>query len=536
MSDERHEQKSEQEQATLGQWHGDAQDSTAKLPLHRDERSEEEKREEEEAHKRKMHRIILWVVVGVIVLFLLVFLLGFLPRHKRDKETKEKADAQRNAKPVVQVMQVQSAPAADNLSVPGTTTPLTQANIYGRANGYLKVRYVDIGDHVRKGQLLAVIDAPDLDQQVDQGKAALQQARSQLAQQQSQLALAQVTWNRWKVLVAKGVFSRQDGDQRETDYNAQVANVAAAQRNVQSFEANLGRLIALQRFERVVAPFDGVITARNVDVGALISATGSGGGDTSQSPTNVGSPTQSGSTNTNGTSGNGVTTATPSTGGAQGGALFSIVDVSRLRILVSVPESYATSIRVGQKTALYFQSLPKQNFGGLVTRTAGSIDLNSRTLLTEVQVDNRDGKLFSGMYVVASFLDIHGDPGVTIPGDAVVIRGDKEQVALVRDGVIHLQPVEIGRDYGPSVQVLRGLNPGDVIVTTVTDQVKEGAQVETRLAKTSGTNDNPHAGQQRDQTPGGPGQYGDQKQVEQGSKAGQQQQQKGGGQKSDGKQ
>jgi multidrug efflux pump subunit AcrA (membrane-fusion protein) len=533
--DKRDEHNSEQENATLSQWHGDALDSTAKLPLHKDTRDEEQKREEEEAHKRKMHRVVVWVVVGVVVLFLLIFLLGYLPRHKRDEATKKQADAQRDSVPVVQVMQVKNTPPSNDLSVPGTTTPLTQANVYGRANGYLKARYVDIGDHVHQGQLLAVIDAPDLDQQVDQGRASLRQAQSQLEQQQSQLDLAQVTWNRWKVLVAKGVFSRQDGDQRQTDFNAQVANVAAAQRNVQSFEANLGRLIALQRFERVVSPFDGVITARNVDVGALISATGSGGGDTSLSPTNVGSPTQSGSTNTSGTTGNAATLASPSTGGAQGGALFSIADVSKLRIYVSVPESYAPSIRVGQQTSLYFQSLPKQNFFGKVTRTAGSVDPNSRTLLTEIQVDNREGLLFSGMYVVATFLDVHGDAGVTIPGDAVVIRGDKEQVALVRDGKIHLQPIEVGRDFGPTVQVLRGLAPGDVLVTTVTDEVKEGVKVEAREAKTPGTSGSPTSGQHSTESPGGAAQYGDQKQVDQGSKSTQQQKGSGDSQKNGGK-
>ncbi len=229
------------ESATVAQWHGDAIDSTSKLPLHKDTRSEEQRHRDEEEHKRRMHRIIFWVVVGVVLLFLIVFLVGYLPRHSRDQEIQKQAEAQKNALPIVEVMQVKNTPPSNDLTVPGTTTPLTQANVYARASGYLKKRYVDIGDHVHQGQLLALIDAPDLDQQVDQARAALRQAQSQLAQQQSQLELAQVTWDRWKVLVAKGVFSRQDGDQRATDYNAQLSNVAAAQRNVQSFQANLGR-------------------------------------------------------------------------------------------------------------------------------------------------------------------------------------------------------------------------------------------------------------------------------------------------------
>jgi multidrug efflux pump subunit AcrA (membrane-fusion protein) len=526
--------RQEREKETVAQWHGDALDSTAKLPLHKEARSEEQRHREEEDHKRRMHRIILWLIVGVVILFLLIFLLGYLPRHKRDKETRQQAQSEQNAKPVVEVIQVKNAPPASDLTVPGTTIPLTQANVYARSNGYLKKRYVDIGDHVRKGQVLAIIDAPDLDQQVDQARAALRQAQSQLAQQQSQLALTRVTWNRWKVLVAKGVFSRQDGDQRETDYNAQIANVAAAQRNVQSYEANLGRMIALQQFERVTAPFDGVITARNVDVGALISAAGSGGENTTSSPSAAGSPTQSGSTNTSGTSGNVNTAATPSTGGAQGGTLFSIAAVDRLRILVSVPESYASAVHVGQQAELHFQSFPKQTFYGPVTRTAGSIDLNTRTLLTEIQVDNRAGKLMAGAYVVVGFVDMHGGPEIDIPGDAVVVRGDKNQVALVQNGAIHLQPIDIGRDFGASVEVLNGLKPGDLLVTTVTDEVKEGVKVQTRPGKAPGINSNPTSGQHRDQSSSGPGQYGDQKQVNSNSSSGQQQ--KGGGNKNGGKQ
>jgi multidrug efflux pump subunit AcrA (membrane-fusion protein) len=533
MSD--HKEPQEKENARLSQWHGDDLDSTAKLPMHKDTRSDEQKLREEEEHKRRMHRILWWTIAGVAILFLLVFLLGYLPRRSRNKETQKQAEQEKNATPVVQVIQVKNAPPANDLTVPGTTTPLTQANVYGRANGYLKRRFVDIGDHVHQGQLLAIIDAPDLDQQVDQARASLRQAQSQLAQQQSQLDLARVTWDRWKVLVAKGVFSRQDGDQRETDFNAQLSNVAAAQRNVQSFQANLGRVLALQQFERVTAPFDGVITARNVDVGALISATGSGGGDTSTAPASIGSPTQSGSTNTSGASGNPNTSAQPSTGGAQGGALFSIAQVNKLRILVSVPEGYSSAVRVGQQASLHFQSMPKQTFYGKVTRTAGAIDLNSRTLLTEVQVDNRDEKLLAGMFVVVNFVDMHGDPGITIPGDAVIVRADKNQVARVDNDIVHLQPIDIGRDFGPSVEVLNGLKPGDLIVTTVGDEVKEGVKVQTRFARIPGESGNPTAGQQPNQKPGGPAQYGDQKQVDSSSKP--PQQQKGGGdQKNGGKQ
>ncbi len=173
------------------------------------------------------------------------------------------------------------------LTVPGTTAPLTEAYLYARANGYLSKRYVDIGDHVKKGQLLALIDAPDLDEQVDQARQQLHQAEAQLVQQQAQLALAKVTWERWRVLVIKGVFSRQDGDQREANYNAQVAVVASEERNVESYRANLRRVVALQSYERITAPFDGVITQRNADVGALVGSSGAASAAPMNSPSSM---------------------------------------------------------------------------------------------------------------------------------------------------------------------------------------------------------------------------------------------------------
>ena len=244
------------------------------------------KRHDKPEHKKQQgsRRVLYWILAGLAVLFLLVFLLGFLPRHSRNKKNAEQAKERREQVPVIEAFKVQRAKPAAGLVVPGTTTPLTEAFVYARANGYLRKRYVDIGDRVRKGQLLAIIDSPDLDQQVDQAREQLRQAEAQKRQQDTQLALTRITVERWRVLVAKGVFSRQDGDQREADYQAQLANVAAAERNVEAFRANLNRVISLQSYERVTSPFDGVITSRNVDVGALISTQGSAGGMGSPRP------------------------------------------------------------------------------------------------------------------------------------------------------------------------------------------------------------------------------------------------------------
>jgi len=455
-------------------------------------------------------RTLFLFVLGVVAVFLVVFLVGYLPRHRRNKEIDRKAADEKNAVPIVQVQQVKRAQNAGGLVVPGTTTPLIEAYVYARSNGYISRRLVDIGDHVHKGQLLAVIDSPDLDQQVDQARQQVSQAESQLAQQKAQLALATVTVQRYRVLVAKGVFSRQDGDQQETNYQAQVANVAAAARNVEAFQANLRRTVALQSYERVTAPFDGVVTARNVDVGALVSASGAANGAGGGAPEGQQTGSAAGTTNTAGTTGSAPTAASPSTGGGQGGALFSIANVQRLRILVSVPEGYAASVFTGQHATVSMQELPGQSFHGDVTRTASAIDQNTRTLLTEVQVDNREGKLLAGMYAVVTFDAIQGPGSILVPGDAIAIRKDQSVVALVVDGKVHFQPVEIGRDYGPSVEITGGIKEDDVIVTEITDDVVEGKPVKTKSAGRPGENAEAKGSVNRAAPPGGPSQYGNQ--------------------------
>jgi multidrug efflux pump subunit AcrA (membrane-fusion protein) len=494
---------------------------------------------------------ILWIfILGVLAVFLVVFLIGYLPRHGRNKEIDQRAQAERNALPIIVVQQIKRSPATANLTIPGTTTPLIEANVYARSNGYVTRRLVDIGDHVRNGQLLAVVDSPDLDQQVDQARQQVDQAVAQKLQQDTQLALTKVTVERWRVLVAKGVFSRQDGDQTETNYQAQIANVAAALRNVDAYQSNLGHLIALQQFERVTAPFTGIITARNFDVGALVSASGSANSVGASAPEGQSTGSAPGMTNTAGTTGSAPTAATPSTGGAQGGALFSIVDVHRLRILVSVPEAYAGSIHIGQEATINFAEFPQAIFHGLVTRTAEAIDQNTRTLLVEVQVPNPDGKLMSGMYAVVNFGAPTGPGSILIPGDAIVIRHDKSMVAVItpdqdqnqdqnsagpnndpsqkHTGIVHFQPVAIGRDYGASTEILDGLQEGDLIAPDVTDDVAENARVQLRTTTPPGQNNNPRSGMNQAVPPGGPSQYGNQAITDANMQGQQQKQQKKG--------
>jgi multidrug efflux pump subunit AcrA (membrane-fusion protein) len=508
----------------------------------REVQQEYDKKKKTTTH-RDWKKILLWVGGGVIVL-LLIFLLGYLPHRAEQKKAAALAKQREQEDPEVEVIQVKRTGQAGELTVPGTTAALTEAYIYARANGYLRKRYVDLGDHVKKGQLLAIIDAPDLDQQVDQAREQLRQAEAQESQQEAQLKLNRVTWERWRTLVAKGVFSRQDGDQREADYQTQVAVVASAQRNIESFRANLRRVIALQSYERVTSPFDGVITQRNTDVGALVGASGASGTPpmTSADQPSGGSASV-GSSNTSGSSGNSNQSATPSTGQSQGGALFGVAQVEKLRIFVSVPEGYATSIKNGMAAQIFVQERSGKPIAGTVARAAASIDQNSRTMLTEVDIDNHNGSLVPGMYAVVTFVQVRGTPPLTVPGDAVVVRKDRTSVAIVKDEKIQIVPVEIGRDYGPSVEILQGLKEGDWVVTTVTDPVQQGVKVRPKQQQEPGQDGSGQGGAQTNKSPdSGPNQYGDQSIVnsksestnqksKQGQSGGQQQQKPSGGDK-----
>jgi multidrug efflux pump subunit AcrA (membrane-fusion protein) len=384
---------------------------------------------------------------------------------------------------------VKRAAPSTQLILPGNITPITEAYIYARAAGYLKRRYVDIGDHVQAGQKLADIEAPDLDQQVSQARAALAQAQGQLGQSQAALEqlvatrdLAEITWQRYKVLTADGAVSRQDGDNQATAAKTSAANVVAQQKTVRAMEeyvhasqATLDRLLALQGYERITAPFAGVITARNVDVGALISATGATLGP---QRSNAAGPSD-----------------VPSEG-----EIFRLAEIGKLRVLVAVPQTNAPGIRVGQAATVAVQQIPSLSFSGKVTRTSDSLDAQSRTLLTEVDVDNPKRILLPGMYAEVSFITDRIDPPFLVPDAALVVRSggtvlavllplapDEQQkigaegidpATLVRVRRVHFQTVEPGRDYGIEMEILGGLKVGEDVVVDPSDAVQEGALVQ----------------------------------------------------------
>ena len=320
-----------------------------------------------------------------------------------------------------------AGPGSSNLVLPGTVQAYYEAPIYARTSGYLKAWHTDIGTTVKKGQLLAEIDTPEVDQQ-------LRQAQADLASAQANYDLARTTHERWQGLLATQSVSQQDADERAGDAAAKAAvRLSAA--------ANVARLQELESFKRVVAPFDGVVTQRNTDVGALINA-GQG------SPAN---------------------------------ALFHVADTHRLRIYVSVPQSYASGISEGMPAKLEFADHPGKLYTATVSSSARALDANSRTLQVELQIDNPKSELLPGSYAQVHF-DLPGSPGtLRIPVNTVLFRSSGLQVATVDGDHVRLKKITQGRDFGTEIEVLAGLEPTDVLVLNPPDSIVDGAPV--RLAR-----------------------------------------------------
>lgn len=440
------------------------------------------------------------LVIGILVLaFAGLFVIGYRHYQRRQLVVETAAHAVEDRLPLVNVEKVRRASATTELMLPGNITPVTEAYIYARASGYVRQRQVDIGDRVSKGQLLAEIEAPELDQQVQQARAAFaqsqkqhEQAKADLGDARAKMELAQVTWERYKVLVDHGAVSRQEGDQQLANFRSASAaissveaRVGSADQNVQVSKSNLDRLLTLQEFEKVRAPFGGVVTARNFDVGALISGTGASMG-------------QSGA---------------PSTG-AQGGELFRIAQIEVLRVLVSVPETDVPAIRVGGAAAVLPQAFPNREFAGRVTRNANAVDVSSRTMLTEVQVHNPSLVLLPGMFVQVRLLRERKEPPLLIAGDSVITTANGLRVAVLQDiepqekqriaedpiraypgnaKRIHLQQIQVGRDYGQEVEIISGLQGWEYVVMNPGDEIEEGAVVlpvaSAKIQKQTGSQD-----------------------------------------------
>jgi RND family efflux transporter MFP subunit len=372
------------------------------------------------------------VIVGIALAVLLGVAIVYGVRSRSIAEDNLERATAAAAIPSVNVTHPSGGSAAQEIVLPGNTQAFTDTPIYARTNGYLKRWYVDIGSHVRKGQLLAEIETPELDQQ-------LQQAEADLKSAEANMQLAQTTSVRWQSLLEKHAVSKQETDQMVSDYAARQANYAASQ-------ANVRRLKELQGYERVTAPFDGTITARNTDIGALI---GTGSGTTPHE-------------------------------------LFHLAAVGRLRIYVSVPEVYADSVRDGAKVSITQDADPKTIITGTISRNSNAIDQTSRTLNVQVEVDNSNGLLLPGAYVFVHFKLPAASHTVTIPSNALLFRAEGLRVGVVRDGVVHLAPITIGHDFGASVEVTSGLTANDTIVLDPSDSLTSGTKVEVNAPQQRG--------------------------------------------------
>jgi RND family efflux transporter MFP subunit len=373
------------------------------------------------------------VAIGSIVLVIAIGAAIYYGVHSRsDAQHDLKLATLRAAVPTVSVVHPILGSKAQEVVLPGNTMAFIDTSIYARTNGYLKKWFVDIGARVHTGQLLAIIDAPEVDQQLQQGQADL---KSTMANEQ----LAESTNVRWQGLVAKHAVSQQEADQVASDFAAKQAATAASQ-------ANVRRLEQLQSYERVTAPFDGIITARSTDVGALI---------------NAGSA-------------------------AEPRELFHLAQVGKLRVFVAVPEVYADSVQDGGEVDITSDADPGHVIKGSVTRNSNAINQTSRTLNVEVDVDNGGGGLLPGAYVFVHMKLPAAANTVTIPSNALLFRAQGLQAAVVRNGRAQLVNITVGHDFGSSVEVTSGLSAKDSVILDPSDSLISGMPVEVGSANGGG--------------------------------------------------
>jgi RND family efflux transporter MFP subunit len=334
--------------------------------------------------------------------------------------------------PVNVIAPQKGAPTLE-IRLPGTTQAFSDTPIFARTNGYVKAWHDDIGAHVKQGTLLAEIESPEVDQQ-------LQQARADLATAQANLGQAQITADRWWTLLQSDSVSKQETDQA-------LSALSASKATVESNAANVRRLEQLQGFEKIYAPFDGVITARNVDIGVLVNA---------------------GSTTTSGRE------------------LFHMAAIHTLRVFVAVPEIYSRAARPGTSATITLDEFPGRSFHGTLVRTANAIDLTSRTLNVEVDVDNPLGELLPGAYTFVHLALPAQVATVTVPANTLLFRAEGLQVAVVRNGQAQLVPVTIGRDYGATVEIRSGIEPTDQVILSPSDSLTSGTRVRITNAQPAG--------------------------------------------------
>lgn len=376
----------------------------------------------------------LLVLVGALAL-------GGWRHYQADRELAATSEQARTLVPQVRVATVRASDSRIEVTLPATTAAFEAANIFARTSGYIEKRYVDIGDRVKAGALLAEIVAPELDHQIAQAQATLAQTQGTLQQTQASRELAEVTNARDSGLVKQGWLTAQQGDNDRLTLRAQQAAEAVAKSNIAAQQAQIKVLEQGKAYQRVVAPFDGVITQRNVDNGSLV---------------------QAGST-----------------------FMFTLMHANVIRTQVFVPQDEAFGVQPGVDAVIRVPELPGRTFPGKVTRIANALQPGSRTLLTEIDVPNADGMLQSGIYCTVDLFIPRKTPSVIVPAEAIVFDENGLHVAVVSDGVVHMRKISIARDFGKEVEVHDGVKQGDQVILNPALTLTEGSRVSARRPQTS---------------------------------------------------
>jgi len=381
-------------------------------------------------HPQSSRRTWLYALIAIAIVAALI-IGGILPRMRARAALR--TETNQMAVPAVSVVKPKPSAPGQELVLPANVQAFIDAPIYARTNGYLRRWYADIGAHVKRGQLLAEIDTPEVDQQLSQARADLNTA-------QANLQLSEITAKRYEGLLKTDSVSQQDADNASGDFAAKKAVVDSAQ-------ANVKRLQETQSFQRIYAPFDGIITARNTDIGQLIDS-GSAGGPRAE--------------------------------------LFHIASPNKLRVYVNVPQIYSRATKPGMKADLVLQEYPGKRFPGTLVRTADAIDQNTRTLLVEIEVNNPTGELLSGAYAELHMKLPGNISTFLIPVNTLLFRSEGLRVAQEKDGVAQLIPITLGRDYGSEVEVISGLGGNENLIVNPSDSILSGQKV--RIAQPGGSN------------------------------------------------
>ncbi len=378
--------------------------------------------------------------IGVLVLLLGGLAVGVWQHWRLDAEVAATAAQRRDFVPGVRVAAVKSSGDVMSVSLPGTTEAFEAASIYSRTSGYVARRLVDIGDRVKAGDLLAEITAPELDHQVAQAQATLLQNEAALRQAEANKEIANVTWERDSKLLDKGWIPKQQGDQERLTLLAQQSAVAVAQANLEAQKAQLMVLNQRKAYQRVVAPFDGVVTARNIDNGSLVQGDATGGT-----------------------------------------SMFTMMHSDVIRIQLYVPQDQAFGLRPGVEATVRVPEMPGVDFKGAVTRIASALQPGTRTLLTEIDVPNPDGLLTPGTYCLIELRIPRKTPSLILPAEAIIFNSSGLSVAVVEEGLVHIRQVTLVRDLGTTVEVSEGVKDGDQVILNPPINIEERQVVSPRL-------------------------------------------------------